>query len=162
MLKKNMSSNMINISSKHFDEVQIGLGEDLVLIAGPCAIETRDHSMRMAEMIGSICRKLGIRWIFKACYDKDCRSSPNSFHGVGLDEGLRILADVREAHAVPVTSDFLTLHGEMPPASLRYGSGAGLPLSADIDVACRCSDGQAGPFKKGAVYEPVEYEKFLP
>ena len=50
--------------------------------------------------------------------------------------------------------------GNATGRSLRYGSGAGLPLSADIDVACRCSDGQAGPFKKGAVYEPVEYEKF--
>ena len=86
-----MASNLIKISSRHFDEVQIGQGKELVLIAGPCAIESRDHSMHMAELIGNTCRKLGIRWIFKACYDKDCRSSPNSFHGVGLDEGLRIL-----------------------------------------------------------------------
>ena len=101
-----MASNLIKISSRHFDEVQIGQGKELVLIAGPCAIESRDHSMHMAELIGNTCRKLGIRWIFKACYDKDCRSSPNSFHGVGLDEGLRILGNIREAHAVPVTSDF--------------------------------------------------------
>ena len=76
------------------------------IIAGPCAIESREHSMRMAEMIGRVCDKLGVRWIFKACYDKDCRSSPSSFHGLGLDDGLQILTDVRAAHGVPVTSDF--------------------------------------------------------
>jgi 2-dehydro-3-deoxyphosphooctonate aldolase (KDO 8-P synthase) len=60
----------------------------------------------MAEMIGGVCAKLGVPWIFKACYDKDCRSSPSSFHGLGLHEGLQILSDVREASGVPVTSDF--------------------------------------------------------
>ena len=101
-----MTNKTIHLRSPHFDEIQIGHGKDLVLIAGPCAIESRDHSMRMAEMIGGVCDKLGVRWIFKACYDKDCRSSPSSFHGLGLDDGLQILADVREAHGVPVTSDF--------------------------------------------------------
>lgn len=87
-------------------QIKIGRGGDLVLIAGPCAIESRDHSMRMGELIGRVCAKLGVLWIFKACYDKDCRSSPSSFHGVGVDDGLRILADVRSEIGVPVTSDF--------------------------------------------------------
>jgi 2-dehydro-3-deoxyphosphooctonate aldolase (KDO 8-P synthase) len=60
----------------------------------------------MAEKIQSICNRVGIRWIFKACYDKDCRSAPDSFHGLGLDDGLRILSDVRDKFQVPVTSDF--------------------------------------------------------
>ncbi|MDB3892241.1 hypothetical protein N9368_03915 [Alphaproteobacteria bacterium] len=79
-----MTSKTIKLTSPHFNDIEIGAGKDLVLIAGPCAIETRDHSMRMAEMIGQVCDKLGVRWIFKACYDKDCRSSPASFHGLGL------------------------------------------------------------------------------
>ncbi len=101
-----MTKKTIHINASDFDEIQIGYEKDLVLIAGPCAIESRDHSMRMAEMIGRVCNKLGVPWIFKACYDKDCRSSPSSFHGLGLDEGLQVLADVRAAHGVPVTSDF--------------------------------------------------------
>ena len=73
------------------NEFIIGGSNDLKLIAGPCAIESLDHSMFMAEKINNICNKLSIKWIFKSCYDKDCRSSPDSFHGVGILEGLRIL-----------------------------------------------------------------------
>lgn len=101
-----MQSKTITIQCGDRLPIEIGKGQDLVLIAGPCAIESRDHSLRMAEMIGGVCAKLGVPWIFKACYDKDCRSSPSSFHGLGLHEGLQILSDVREASGVPVTSDF--------------------------------------------------------
>ncbi|HEC27690.1 MAG TPA: 3-deoxy-8-phosphooctulonate synthase, partial [Gammaproteobacteria bacterium] len=50
--------------------------------------------------------RIGIPWIYKSCYDKDCRSSPDSFHGLGMDHGLRILADIRDEFNVPVVSDF--------------------------------------------------------
>ena len=62
--------------------------------------------MFMAEKINNICVKLSIDWIFKSCYDKDCRSSPNSFHGVGISEGLEILKKIRNNFEIPVTSDF--------------------------------------------------------
>lgn len=87
-------------------KVEIGSGLPLVFIGGPCAIESRDHTFLMAEKIGNIMRKLGIPWIFKACYDKDCRSSPTSFCGLGLEHGLTILSDVRKEFGVPVVSDF--------------------------------------------------------
>jgi 2-dehydro-3-deoxyphosphooctonate aldolase (KDO 8-P synthase) len=60
----------------------------------------------MADLIGEICHKVNIPWIYKSCYDKDCRSSPESFHGLGLDHGLRILSDIRTEFGVPVVSDF--------------------------------------------------------
>jgi 2-dehydro-3-deoxyphosphooctonate aldolase (KDO 8-P synthase) len=60
----------------------------------------------MAELINKICTRLNIPWIYKSCYDKDCRSSPESFHGMGADSGLRILADIREEFGIPVVSDF--------------------------------------------------------
>jgi 2-dehydro-3-deoxyphosphooctonate aldolase (KDO 8-P synthase) len=60
----------------------------------------------MANDIGNICNKLQIPWIYKSSFDKDCRSSPGSFHGLGLDSGLKILADVREEFGVPVVTDF--------------------------------------------------------
>ena len=47
-----------------------------------------------------------IPWIYKSCYDKDCRSSPKSFHGVGIDEGLKILSEIRDSFGIPVVSDF--------------------------------------------------------
>jgi len=96
--------------------IQIGYGDivaltisrfsPLVFIGGPCAIENRDHAFKMAGEIGKICTKLSIPWIYKSCYDKDCRSSPDSFHGLGIDHGLRILSDIREEFGVPVVSDF--------------------------------------------------------
>ena len=88
------------------NSVAIGGAEPLVFLGGPCAIESRDHARMMAERIGEICSKLDIPWIYKSCYDKDCRSAPDSFHGVGLDDGLKILEDVREEFRIPVVSDF--------------------------------------------------------
>ena len=87
-------------------KVSIGNKMPLVFIGGPCAIESRDHAFAMANSINTICSKLGISWIYKSCYDKDCRSSPDSFHGLGLEGGLRILQDIRSEFGVPVTSDF--------------------------------------------------------
>ena len=49
---------------------------------------------------------MNIPWIYKSCYDKDCRSSPNSFHGIGIEKGLKILSEIRETFKVPVVSDF--------------------------------------------------------
>ena len=88
------------------NEFEIGSNSDLKFIGGPCAIESLDHSLMMAEKINNICNKLEIKWIFKSCYDKDCRSSPSSFNGVGIIEGLKILEKVRTEFQVPVTSDF--------------------------------------------------------
>ena len=94
---------MKKIRLKNFN---IGNSENLVFIGGPCAIESLDHSLKMAEMINEICQKLKINWVFKSCYDKDCRSSASSFHGVGLEEGLKILEKIKKEFDVPVTSDF--------------------------------------------------------
>ena len=95
----------INLKVKN-NEFTIGDNSNLIFIGGPCAIESLDHSLFMAEAISKICKKLDINWIFKACYDKDCRSSPDSFHGLGMTEGLEILNKVRDEFEVPVTSDF--------------------------------------------------------
>lgn len=97
---------MIEIGYGSVSTVRIGGKLPLAFIAGPCAIEGRDHAFRMADQIGQICRRVGVNWIYKSCYDKDCRSSPDSFHGIGMHEGLRILADIRTEFGIPVTSDF--------------------------------------------------------
>ncbi len=88
------------------EQVNIGYKLPLVFFGGPCAIESRDHAFKMADKIASICKRVGFPWVYKSCYDKDCRSSPASFHGLGLDHGLRILAEVRDEFGVPVLSDF--------------------------------------------------------
>ena len=62
--------------------------------------------MFMAEKIKDICDQLEINWIFKSCYDKDCRSTPDSFYALGRDEGLKILGLTREMFNILVVSDF--------------------------------------------------------
>lgn len=83
----------------------IGGNRPLALIAGPCVIESADHSLRLAEKIAAIARRLDLPYVFKASYDKANRSSGRSFRGPGLEEGLRILEGVRGATGVPVLSD---------------------------------------------------------
>ncbi len=80
--------------------------EELVLIAGPCVIEGRDMCLRIAERVRDACKDRAIRYVFKASFDKANRTSVKSFRGPGIDEGLRILADVRDAVGVPVHTDF--------------------------------------------------------
>ncbi|MBF0252095.1 MAG: 3-deoxy-8-phosphooctulonate synthase [Alphaproteobacteria bacterium] len=101
-----MTPKVIEIGYGEVAPVRIGGTEPLAFIGGPCAIESRDHAMMMAERVKTICEKLNIPWVFKACYDKDCRSSPDSFHGLGIEGGLEILAEIRREFEVPVTSDF--------------------------------------------------------
>ena len=101
-----MENKIIEIGYGHVNKVEIGNKLPLAFIGGPCAIESREHAFKMAEMIGDVCKRLDIPWIYKSCYDKDCRSSPESFHGVGVDDGLRILQDIRENFGLPVVSDF--------------------------------------------------------
>jgi 2-dehydro-3-deoxyphosphooctonate aldolase (KDO 8-P synthase) len=101
-----MVSKIIEVGYGHVEKVKIGGNGPLVLIGGPCAIENRDHALMMAGEIDKICKDLQVKWIYKSCFDKDCRSSPDSFHGVGIDLGLEILSEVRTEFGVPVTSDF--------------------------------------------------------
>lgn len=101
-----MIKRMLEVGYGNVAKVKIGDRLPLAFIGGPCAIENRDHAFRMARLIGDICRRVGIPWIYKSCYDKDCRSSPDSFHGLGVDHGLRILADIRDEFGIPVVSDF--------------------------------------------------------
>ncbi len=83
----------------------VGSEQPLLLIAGPCVIESEEHALRMAEQIAVIARRLDLPYVFKASYDKANRSSGHSFRGPGLDEGLRVLSRVRERVGVSVLSD---------------------------------------------------------
>ena len=96
----------VKVGGNGVKSIEIGGRNPLVFIGGPCAIESKDHTFFMAEQIQNICSDLNINWIFKSCYDKDCRSSKDSFHGVGINEGLEILSNVRKEFKVPVVSDF--------------------------------------------------------
>jgi 2-dehydro-3-deoxyphosphooctonate aldolase (KDO 8-P synthase) len=79
--------------------------KQLVLIAGPCVIESYDLCIRIADSVAATCERLGIRYIFKASFDKANRTSAASFRGPGIEEGLHVLERVGAATGCPVTTD---------------------------------------------------------
>jgi 2-dehydro-3-deoxyphosphooctonate aldolase (KDO 8-P synthase) len=88
-----------------FAGLTIGGGAPLVVIAGPCVIESEAHAVETALALRDIAARAGVPLVFKASYDKANRTSARSFRGPGLVEGLRILARVREAASVPILTD---------------------------------------------------------
>lgn len=86
-------------------EIQIGSGNPLVLIAGPCVLEGEAIAIEIASQLKELCRSLKIPLIFKASYEKDNRGSEKSYKGPGLKEGLKVLAKVKEKMGIPVLSD---------------------------------------------------------
>ncbi|MFO1300731.1 MAG: 3-deoxy-8-phosphooctulonate synthase [Burkholderiaceae bacterium] len=84
---------------------EAGLDRPFFLIAGPCAIESRELALETAGQLKELTASLGIPFIYKSSYDKANRSSGASFRGPGLDEGLKILAEVRRQIGVPVLTD---------------------------------------------------------
>jgi len=86
-------------------DMEVGLDRPLLLIAGPCVIESETMVQETAGALKEIAHGLGIPFLYKASFDKANRSSLNSFRGPGVQEGLRILASVRERIGVPVLTD---------------------------------------------------------
>ena len=84
---------------------EVGLDQPLFLIAGPCVVESRQLQIDTAGKLKEITAKLGIPFIFKSSFDKANRTSATSFRGPGLEEGLRILAEVKKQIGVPVLTD---------------------------------------------------------
>ena len=86
-------------------DIAIGGTNPFALITGPCQLESRDHAFMMAAKIAEACAKSGTHFIFKASYDKANRSSINTQRGLGIEEGLRILSDIRAAFGCPILTD---------------------------------------------------------
>jgi 2-dehydro-3-deoxyphosphooctonate aldolase (KDO 8-P synthase) len=99
-----------------FAGLSIGRPGPLLLIAGPCVIESEAHAVGLALAIRDIAGRAGVPYVFKASFDKANRTSGRSFRGPGLEEGLRVLAEVRRRAGVPVLTD---IHepGQAAPAA---------------------------------------------
>ena len=81
------------------------VGEKLLSLAGPCAAESYEICARTAEYMKGLCEELDINYVFKASFDKANRSSVDSFRGPGLDEGLELLAKIKQEFDVPIVTD---------------------------------------------------------
>ena len=84
---------------------EVGQGHPLMLMAGPCVLEGYERSLMIGQRTKAICDKLGIPYVFKASFDKANRSSYASFRGPGIEEGLKLLAQIKKDLGVPVVTD---------------------------------------------------------
>jgi 2-dehydro-3-deoxyphosphooctonate aldolase (KDO 8-P synthase) len=134
----------------------------LVLIAGPCVIESEELCLRVASSLRKVCERLGIIYVFKASFDKANRTSARSFRGPGTDEGLEVLAAVRSRIGVPVLTD---VHKEE-----QCGSAAEVADVLQIPAfLCRQTDliaaavgtGRIVNLKKGQFLSPKEMEQVV-
>jgi len=89
----------------HIGNLTIGNDRPLALIAGPCALESRQHALEMSHALVELTAKLGIGLIYKTSFDKANRTSLSSSRGIGLEAGLPVLAEVRETYGCPVLTD---------------------------------------------------------
>ena len=134
-------------------------GKKLLLILGPCVIESERSARRAAARILTITRRLGVPFIFKASYDKANRTAGSSFRGPGLEEGCRILASIRRDYGLPVTTD---VHSpEEVAVAARHVDLLQIPafLCRQTDlIAAAGSSGRAVNVKKGQFLSPWEIE----
>jgi 2-dehydro-3-deoxyphosphooctonate aldolase (KDO 8-P synthase) len=89
----------------NINNITIGNNHPLVLIAGPCQIESQDHAEQTAGTIKEIADSLGIKVIYKSSFDKANRSSVNTKRGIGIDEGLKILNSIKHEFGIPILTD---------------------------------------------------------
>ncbi len=138
---------------------KLGAGEPLGLIGGPCVIENRDLTLRIAEELAGMTRELEMPFIFKASFDKANRTSLGSYRGIGFDEGLRILDDISTQLGVPVTTD---IHETQQAAGVAEVCGllqipAFLARQTDLLVAA-AKTGAAVNVKKGQFMAPSDMQ----
>ncbi len=141
---------------------EVGLDQPLFLIAGPCVIESRDMALDTAGTLRDICRELGLSFIYKSSYDKANRSSGKSFRGLGMDQGLDILADVKKQLGVPVLTD---VHAEHEVAAVAavvdvLQTPAFLCRQTDFIQACAAS-GKPVNIKKGQFMAPGDMKQVV-
>jgi 2-dehydro-3-deoxyphosphooctonate aldolase (KDO 8-P synthase) len=136
-------------------DIAIGGGRPLVLIAGPCVIESEAHATELAGRLTTITRRLGMPFIFKASYDKANRTAGTSFRGPGLDEGLRILGGIKSKYNVPILTD--VHEPSQARAAAEVADVLQIPafLSRQTDlIAAAAATGRVVNIKKGQFLAP--------
>ena len=145
---------MLNPSAE-IGDIQCGCSHPLLVIAGPCVIESRELLLEIAEKLKSVTDSLNLPLIFKASFDKANRTSLNSYRGVGLDKGMEILAEVRSELGLIVTTDI-----HLPEQAAPVGEVCDLIqipafLARQTDLLVAASDtGRAVNVKKGQFMAP--------
>jgi 2-dehydro-3-deoxyphosphooctonate aldolase (KDO 8-P synthase) len=142
-------------------EVVFG-GSKLVIIAGPCVIESQDSSLRHAERLASISRQVGIGLVFKSSFDKANRTSHASFRGPGLEAGMRVLERVKREVGLPVLTDIHQPEQALIAAEVVDILQIPALLSRQTDlVRAAAATGRVVNLKKGQFLAPWEMKPVL-
>jgi len=139
-----------------------GLDQPLFLIAGPCVIESESMTLDVAGQLKEMTDKLGIPFIFKSSFDKANRSSNKTFRGFGIDEGLRILAKVKQQINVPVLTDIHTEDQVKAVADVVDVIQTPAFLCRQTDfIAAVASSGKPVNIKKGQFLAPQDMQQVV-
>ncbi len=141
---------------------EVGLDHPFFLIAGTCVVESEQMTIDTAGRLKEICEKLGVPLIYKSSYDKANRSSGKSFRGLGMDEGLRILSEVKRQLGLPVLTD---VHAESEIEAVAsvvdvLQTPAFLCRQTDFIRACAQS-GKPVNIKKGQFLAPHDMKNVI-
>lgn len=138
------------------DDVELGR-DGLVLIAGPCVIESELHAVELGRAIADIARRAGVPYVFKASFDKANRTSGQSFRGPGLESGLSTLARVRRELGVPILTDIHEPWQAEPVAEVADVLQIPAFLSRQTDlIVAAARTGKAVNLKKGQFLAPLD------
>lgn len=143
------------MNSVHIGPIPVGAGHPLVLIAGPCVVESREMIFRTAEHLTAMAGRLGVPLVFKSSYKKANRTSMQGFTGIGMDEALGILAEMKARFGLPVLTDIHT--AEEAATAARVADVLQIPafLCRQTDLLLAAGEtGRAVNIKKGQFLAP--------
>lgn len=137
-------------------------GDKLMILAGPCAIETLDIMRKTAEGLKTVCEELDINYVFKSSYDKANRSSINSYRGVGIEKGLEMLAQIKQEFDLPIVTDIHTPDQAAIAAEVAdiLQIPAFLCRQTDLLVAA-AKTGKIVNIKKGQFLAPLQMKSLI-
>jgi 2-dehydro-3-deoxyphosphooctonate aldolase (KDO 8-P synthase) len=142
----------------NINNISVG-GRPFVFIGGPCVIEGRDITLRTAEMLCRITEELRIPFIFKSSYDKANRTSIESFRGLGIEEGLKILAEIKRSTGIPVLTDVHSVEEVRVAAEVVDVLQVPALLSRQTDLLVACGKtGKPVNIKKGQFLSPNDIQ----
>ncbi len=134
--------------------IKVG-GKPFLFIGGPCVIEGRDITLRHAEKLARLTERLAIPFIFKSSYDKANRTSVRSFRGLGIEEGLVILEEVRALYGIPVLTDVHSVEEARMAGGVVDVVQVPALLSRQTDLIVACGEtGKTVNIKKGQFLSP--------
>jgi 2-dehydro-3-deoxyphosphooctonate aldolase (KDO 8-P synthase) len=144
------------------DTIRMGSGNPLVIIAGPCVIESEQTVFDTAAGLKAACAAFGMPLIFKSSFDKANRSSVESFRGPGMEKGLRILSDVKARFGMPVLSDIHSVEQVKPAAEVLDVLQIPAFLCRQTDLILAASNtGKTVNIKKGQFLAPWDVQNII-